>query len=381
MAHTRLLADIGGTNIRLAWQAGPGDALHDLWVRPCAQFASLEAAIRAYVAEVGIAVPQEAALGIANPVTGDAVRMTNRDWSFSQSALRAALGLRRLVVLNDFTALALAVPRLTPQMLRQVGGGAPQAGAAVGLLGPGTGLGVSGLVFAPDGTDIPLAGEGGHATLAAQTPLEWELLRILQRRYGHVSAERVLSGQGLVDLYHALREHAGLGACWTLGVDSENAPRRGQFLPDSPPHSGAMGQEDGKKWAAAAHSQPTIPKSDRLPGGADVSEAAQVTALALDAGEARDALALQALELFCGFLGTVAGDLALTLGARGGVFLGGGIVPRLGAWFEQSGFRARFEAKGRFQAYLAPIPCWVIDPAAAPALYGAARALDRPQPP
>jgi len=158
-----------------------------------------------------------------------------------------------------------------------------------GCVGPGTGLGVSGLVFAPDGTDIPLAGEGGHATLAAQTPLEWELLRILQRRYGHVSAERVLSGQGLVDLYHALRERLTLG-------------------------------------------------------GRDVSQAAHVTALALEEG---DALALQALELFCGFLGTVAGDLALTLGARGGVYLGGGIVPRLGAWFEQSGFRARFEAKGR----------------------------------
>lgn len=322
MAHTRLLADIGGTNIRLAWQAGPGDVLHDLWVRPCAQFASLEAALRAYVAEVGIAMPEEAALGIANPVTGDVVRMTNRDWSFSQSALRAALGLRRLVVLNDFTALALAIPRLTPQMLRQVGGGAPVAGAAVGLLGPGTGLGVSGLVFAPDGADIPLAGEGGHATLAAQTPLEWELLCILQRRYGHVSAERVLSGQGLVDLYHALRERLTLG-------------------------------------------------------GMDVSQAAHVTALALEEG---DALALQTLDLFCGFLGTVAGDLALTLGARGGVYLGGGIVPRLGTWFDQSGFRARFEAKGRFQAYLAPIPCWVINPDAAPALYGAARALDRLQP-
>lgn len=322
MAHTRLLADIGGTNIRLAWQVGPGDVLHDLWVRPCAQFASLEAALRAYVAEVGIAMPEEAALGIANPVTGDVVRMTNRDWSFSQSALRAALGLRRLVVLNDFTALALAIPRLTPQMLRQVGGGAPVAGAAVGLLGPGTGLGVSGLVFAPDGADIPLAGEGGHATLAAQTPLEWELLCILQRRYGHVSAERVLSGQGLVDLYHALRERLTLG-------------------------------------------------------GMDVSQAAHVTALALEEG---DALALQTLDLFCGFLGTVAGDLALTLGARGGVYLGGGIVPRLGTWFDQSGFRARFEAKGRFQAYLAPIPCWVINPDAAPALYGAARALDRLQP-
>lgn len=104
-----------------------------------------------------------------------------------------------------------------------------------------------------------------------------------------------------------------------------------------------------------------------------MSSAAQVTELAL---QANDALALEALDLFCGFLGSVAGNLALTLGARGGVYLGGGIVPRLGTWFDQSSFRARFEAKGRFQPYLASIPVWVIDPGATPALYGASRALD-----
>src|SRR5690606_8651438 len=155
--------------------------------------------------------------------------------------------------------------------------------AAVALIGPGTGLGVSGLVFPPGSAGgVPLAGEGGHVTLAAQTAQEFEVIALLRERYGHVSAERAVSGAGLVDLYHALRQ---------------------------------LGRH----------------------GGSEVTQAAQVTALAL--GE-RDALALQTLEMFCGFLGSVAGDLALTLGAKGGVYLGGGIVPRLGSWFDQSGFRA-----------------------------------------
>jgi len=144
------------------------------------------------------------------------------------------------------------------------------------------------------------------------------VLERIGQRYGHVSAERAVSGQGLVDLYHAVRVLAGQG-------------------------------------------------------GTEVSQAAQVTELALVHG---DALAVQALELFCGFLGSVAGNLVLTLGARGGVYLGGGMVPRLGAWFDRSPFRARFAAKGRFRAYLESIPCWIIDPAATPALHGAARALD-----
>lgn len=315
----RLLADIGGTNIRLAWQERPGGPLRDTRVLPCAQYPAVEAAIAAYRADVGIAAAREAAFGMANPVTGDAVRMTNHNWSFSQRALRAALGLRRLVVINDFTALALALPALAPELLRQVGGGAAVAGSAIVLVGPGTGLGVSGLVFPPGSrSGVPLAGEGGHVTLAVQTQLEFDVLRILQARYGHVSAERAVCGAGLVDLYHALRQLRGLA-------------------------------------------------------GAEVSSAAQVTELAL---QGRDALAQQALDLFCGFLGSVAGNLALTLGALGGVYIGGGMVPRLGDWFDRSSFRSRFEAKGRFQSYLAAIPCWVIDPAATPALYGAARALD-----
>lgn len=325
MKTLRLLADIGGTHIRLAWQERPGGPLHDTRVLRCEHYPGVDAAVAAYLAEAGVAAPREAAFGMANPVTGDLVRMTNHSWSFSQRALREALGLERLMLVNDFTALALALPMLGANLLRQVGGGEAVAGSAIALLGPGTGLGVSGLVFPPgSGSGVPLSGEGGHVTLAAQTQREFDVLRILQTRYGHASAERAVCGAGLIDLYRAVR-------------------------------------------------QLERPVDPGQPGSAEISLAAQVCDLAL---QDRDPLALQALELFCGFLGSVAGNLALTLGARGGVYIGGGMVPRLGAWFEQSPFRARFEAKGRFQPYLAAIPCWVIDPHATPALYGAARALD-----
>lgn len=317
--HARLLADIGGTNIRLAWQAAPDAPFQDEQKLRCADFPGLQQAVQAYLDKVGIAVPPHAAFGIATPVTGDQVQMTNSDWQFSQKALKAHFGLQRFMLINDFTALALAVPQLEPSLLRQVGGGAAVEGAAVALIGPGTGLGVSGLVFGLDAKcSAPIAGEGGHTTLAAQTRFEFEVLEHLRHRFGHVSAERAVSGDGLVHLFHAVRAVQGLSA-------------------------------------------------------SKVTEPAAVSALAL---QENDASALQALQLLCAFLGSVAGDLALTLGARGGVYLGGGIVPRLGTWFDSSPFRARFEAKGRYTDYLQAIPCWVVDASAAPALLGAARALD-----
>ena len=226
------------------------------------------------------------------------------------------LGLERLLVLNDFTALALALPQLDDQAKRQIGGGSPVTGANIGLLGPGTGLGVSGLVQDAS-AGLPIAGEGGHVTLAASNALEFAVIEVLQARYGHVSAERVLSGQGLVDLYVALRQQQGLPA-------------------------------------------------------QAVSSAAEISHWAL---QDQDAVALQALHLFAGWLGSVAGDLVLTLGARGGVYLGGGIVPRWLGWLEQSAFKARFSAKGRFAAYLQDVPVWVINAPDSPALWGAARAL------
>lgn len=312
----RLLGDVGGTNARFGWQAAAGDALSHIRVLPCADHASIDQAIEAYLAQTGLPRPLAASIGIANPVTGDQIRMTNHYWSFSVRALQQTLKLETLRVINDFTALALALPDLPESQKHRIGGpveGAPDA--PIALLGPGTGLGVSGLLRAPQHW-LPIAGEGGHVTLAARTAEEFEVLQLLQQRHGHASAERVLSGQGLADLHAARSALRGQ----TLSVD-----------------------------------------------------AAWVTQRAL---QAHDADCLQSLDLFAGFLGRVAADLALTLGARGGVYIGGGIVPRLLGWFEQSSFRREFEDKGRFGAYLAEIPVWVITAEHSPALWGATRALD-----
>jgi len=315
----RLLADIGGTNARFAWQAATGEALRDAATLSTREHATLAGAIRHYLAATAIPTPRWCAIGIANPVTGERIQMTNHDWSFSIPALQAELGLERLLVRNDFTMLALALPDLLPHELRQVGGTTAVAGAAMALIGPGTGLGVSGLLPASSGAAwVPLQGEGGHVSLAPATPREAAVLARLQERYGHASAERAVSGAGLEALHEALAR-----------LDGD-----GDFIP--------------------------------LP-------AAEISARALATTDAR---CVEALALFCAFLGSVAGNLALTLGARGGVYIGGGIVPRLGEAFTRSPFRARFESKGRFRNYLGAIPVFVIDTPASPALRGAARALD-----
>jgi glucokinase len=315
----RLLADVGGTNARFAWQAAPGAPITDVRVLPCADHPTLQAAMHAYLDGLNQGMPRAAAIAIANPITGDEVRMTNHHWAFSQSAVKAGFGLHTLLLLNDFTALALALPALPAHELRQVGGGTAQPDAAIALLGAGTGLGVSGLLPDRHGGWLPIEGEGGHVTLPAVSARERLLMDGLIRRYGRASAERLLCGQGLVDACAILCEVDGV------------AP--GMALP-----------------TAAAVCEAAV--SGRLPQ------------------------ATEALTHFCALLGSVAGNLALTLGARGGVYIGGGIVPRLGDWFDQSPFRQRFEAKGRFSGFLQPIPVWVITSAQSPALLGAARALD-----
>ena len=335
----RLLGDVGGTHARFAWQSHEGAAIEHVEVLPCAQYPSLADAVQAYLrlhSQLNSqGRPACAALGIATPVLGDWLAMTNHPWAFSARALRAELGLERLLVLNDFTALALALPELDEQAKRQIGGGSPVSGANIALLGPGTGLGVSGLVRdASAGLFVPIAGEGGHVTLAAGNALEFAVIEMLQARYGHVSAERVLSGAGLVNLYGALAQIRGLA-----------------LEPLTP-----------------AQIMQRAMEPDASAGGAGAA-----------AGRNCDAVALEALDLFCGFLGQVAGDLALTLGARGGVYIGGGIVPRMGRRFEQSPFRARFEAKGRYSAYLQSIPVWLIDSPMPVALLGAAQALALPE--
>ena len=320
-AQARLVADVGGTNARFAWQAGPGQPLAHVQVLPCAEHVTLQSAMRAYLAALGMGVPTQVAIAIANPVTGDRVSMTNHHWSFSQTEVGQEFALTTLRVLNDFTALALALPALPAHELHQVGGSSARAGSPKALIGAGTGLGVSGLM--PDGRGgwVPLEGEGGHVTLPAMSARERLVMDGLALRYGHASAERAVCGQGLYDTYALLR------------------------AADSATNS-----------AAVACATP-----------ADVTHAALTGA---------DPHAVEALNMFCALLGSVAGNLALTLGAHGGVYIGGGIVPRLGAWFEASPFRERFEAKGRFAPYLKAIPVWVITSSQSPALLGAARALD-----
>ena len=315
----RLLADVGGTNARFAWQAESGAPIEAQITLPCADHESLEAAILAYLDRIDLPRPRVCAIAIANPVHGDRIQMTNHHWSFSISALQQSLGLERLRVLNDFTALALALPGLAPEQLCQVGGGHAMPDTAIGLLGPGTGLGVSGLL--PDGRGgwLPLQGEGGHVSLAPASAREQLVLDHLVQRHGHASAERAISGMGLVDIHRAL--------CMADG--------------ELPPEG----------WSAA-----------------------EVSSAALSGQDARSE---EALAMMCALLGSVAGNLALTLGAKGGVYIGGGIVPRLGDWFARSPFRERFEAKGRFQPYLAEIPVWVINASQSPALAGAAVALDQ----
>lgn len=312
--YPRLLADIGGTNARFALETAPG-VLEDIDVLPCKDYATLGEAIRHYLAQVGTRAVHHAAIGIATAITGDEVRMTNHHWAFSIEETRQALGFTTLLVLNDFTVLALSLPQLPAHELQQIGGGEVRAGAKA-LLGAGTGLGVSGLV--PAGRQwLPLAGEGGHVSFAPQNDAEWRLWQYAKGRFGeHVSAERFLSGPGLELIYDALAAEAGEPA--------------GQLT------------------------------------------AAQISKQGLSGECAR---CREVLALFCGMLGTAAANLALILGAVGGVYIGGGIVPRFGEFFANSDFRARFEAHGRCRNYLAALPVFVIH-SAYPALTGVQTALN-----
>ncbi len=314
--YPRLLGDIGGTNARWAWQASADAEMQDVSVQPCEASASILESATNYLAAHGHKNPAWAGIGIATAITGDEVRLTNSAWRFSIAAFQEAMALERCLVINDFTALALSLPALKTSDLRPLGGGAAVAGSTIALLGPGTGLGVSGLVPDTTGRYSALSGEGGHVTLSASDDTEARLLSILRKTFEHVSAERVLSGSGLVNMYQAV--------CVLEGV----------------------------------------PALDLAP--ADVTDAAI-------AGS--DAQCVQAVHYFTRFLGNVAGNLALTLGSLGGVYIGGGVVPRLGAAFDAAVFRRSFENKGRYQSLLSTLPVWVIT-ASTPALVGAGRALD-----
>ncbi|KAF7963232.1 glucokinase [Cupriavidus sp. UYMU48A] len=317
-SYPRLLADVGGTNVRFALETAPMQ-IGTVTALKVADHPSLEAAMRHYLDGLRAAdtvLPHHAAIGLANPVTGDHVRLTNHDWAFSVEATRQALGLQTLLAINDFTSLALSLPYLGADDLVQVRPGEAVATAPRALVGPGTGLGVSGLVPSPAGVAVALAGEGGHIELMPSTDDEWIAWRAAHASLGRVSAERLLSGMGLSHIHAALCAETG------TPLDTPLAPE-------------------------------------------------QVTTGAF---ERHDPLCERTMAVFFGLLGSVAADVALVLGARGGVYLGGGILPRFVPALQASTFNARFVAKGRLQAYLDRLPVYVIT-ASYPALPGLARAL------
>lgn len=294
-----LLADIGGTNARFALLADGtvGNIAH----LAVSDFGSFGEALDRYLG----GLPQAGVIGAAILAVSGAVEdgrcaLTNNPWVIDAAELRAAHGFSMVRLINDFEAVAWALPRLSPGQLLRVGGRQPVEGAPLVALGPGTGLGVAASVPHADG-HLVLPSEGGHSTMAGSSPREDAVIAHLRRRLGHVSAERVLSGTGLENLHDAL-----------AALDDITLPRR---------------------------------------------SAAEITRAGIE-GSCPTSRA--AIDMFCAMLGTVAGNLALTFGAKGGIFIAGGVLRHMPEYFAGSQFRARFEEKGRFRSYLEPIPTYLI---------------------
>lgn len=306
-----IVADIGGTNARFSRVALDTLALDKIAVYPCANFASLAQALSHYQNEQQLTDIKDVAIAIACPVNGDEVRMTNFHWHFSIREMRQQLQLTTLLVMNDFTAVAMCIPALGDDQKIQIGGQTAVPGKPMAVLGAGTGLGVAHLIPV-NGKYLPLPGEGGHVDWSAQTEQEWFIQQYLAAQYGHVSPERLLSGPGLEAIYQAL----------------------------------------------AAYKQQSLP----------ALSAGEIGQQALNGSSA---LALATVNQFYASLGSVAGDLALTLSTFGGVYVAGGIVPKLLPLLSASPFRARFEAKGRFAAFNQQIPIFIVT-AEQPGLLGAA---------
>jgi glucokinase len=302
----RIVGDVGGTHARFALLDVAGEPVN-IRSSPSADFAGPVQAVERFLADLSAADaapsgarPRELALAIAGPAQGETFAFTNLHWSFSRRELRQRLGLARLEILNDFEALALSIPHLVEGDREEVKAGKPAADAPIVVLGPGTGLGAAALVPVRGGYQV-VPGEGGHRDLAASTEEEWQVVRRLAARFGgHVSVERALSGPGLENLHRALGEIHGHVLAETNAAEVARLSRSGEALPR------------------------------------------------------------RATDLFSGWLGALAGDLALAFGARGGVWLAGGVLGGLGEAFRVDLFRERFLAKGRMRGWLEPIPVWRI---------------------
>jgi glucokinase len=295
-----LVGDIGGTNARFAlWEH---DRMHSVQVFATADYTSPEQAIGAYLAAQGLARGDLGAvcLAVAGPVSGDEFRFTNNHWRLSRQAFCATLQIERLLLINDFTAMALGMTRLQPGESLTVCPGQAEAGRPAVVIGPGTGLGVGTLLSLDDGRFMALPGEGGHVDLPVGNAREAQIRQQIGNEIGHVSAETLLSGGGLLRLYQAICALDGL--------------------------------------PATLHSPAAI----------------------TDAALAGEPVALAVIEQFCRFLGRVAGNNVLTLGGRGGVYIVGGIIPRFAELFLRSGFAGSFADKGCMSGYFKGIPVWLV---------------------
>ena len=315
-----LVADIGGTNARLGLVTAEGNEVFGIEQLSNKDYPHLIDVVNKYLSRAQcIVLPKKACFAVASPLSGDRVDFTNNSWSFSIQELKAQLGLEYLKVINDFEAVALSIPYLGPREVFRVGGGEAMPHHTIAVMGPGTGLGMAALI--PNNPKpMPLATEGGHACFAPQDEIEAHIAARIRLRSGFCSNEDVLSGGGLISIYESLCD-----------------------------------------W----YKSPVV-----------YSNPSDIVSKALDGSDER---CLAALERFCAILGSVAGDFALQMGAKGGVFIAGGIVPRFKEFLiENSRFRERFESKGRFRAYLEAIPTSIII-ASQPGLIGAASVFDEGQ--
>lgn len=301
--YPSIVADIGGTNARFALISGRANdqfTFSDIHILPAGNYANFSDALRAYIGLVPGLQPKAICAAIAGPVVGDKVRMTNLNWAFSCKAVAEEFGLARFIAMNDFAAVAAAAGDIHPEHLINIKPGRADPHGNKAVFGPGTGLGVAGVVNY-NGKWLPLPSEGGHVNLAPSDAFEADVIKAAMSLFGHVSAEVFISGPGLVHLHQAIAAVQGVAA--------------GSFKP------------------------------------ADITQHALA---------GTDASCLLTLNTFCSFIGSFAGNLGLTYGATGGVYMAGGILPRFADFLRTSRFSEKFTAKGAQQGYVADVPADLI---------------------
>ncbi len=317
--HPYIVADIGGTNSRFGLvteRNEDGYRIIEQQKYPSIQFSGIEQATQHYIESLHGKKYTGACLAVAGPIAGDSVCLTNLNWHFSTSQVQKDLELPALEVINDFAAYAYAAPLVKPEHLLVLNQGKPVENSPIAVMGPGTGFGVASIITS-GGVSGVIPAEGGHMTIAAKSALQSAVIEALSKDFSHVCVETILSGPGLRNLYKALNQVEGL-------------------------------------------SMPQL-------------RAYQITEQAFSDNQS---LAYRTLRLFCLWLGQVTGDLALNLGARGGIYLGGGILLRLTSFLSDSDFIKGFTDKGKVQSYLEDIPVKLITEGNS-ALHGAAAWYNR----